>query len=66
MERRYAVGQKVAVNLGGCVENRTEGVIASIKERPELVTYEVRFPEHGRDGVGIERFYMWEQLTPLD
>jgi hypothetical protein len=64
MEPVYQVGQKVAVNIGGCVGNRTEGVIASIKRRPELITYEVHFPEFGHDS-GIEQFYMAELLTPL-
>lgn len=64
MEPLYRVGQKVAVNVGGCVENRSEGVIASVKQLPALTTYEVRFPEYG-DGTGIERFYMAEYLTPL-
>jgi hypothetical protein len=64
MEPLYQVGQKVAVNVGGCVENRSEGVIASVKRRPELITYEVRFPAYG-DGTGIEQFYMAEHLTPL-
>ena len=61
----FQVGQKVAVNIGGCRDDRTEGVITSIKTRPELTTYEVRFPEYG-DGVGIPRFYMAEYLTLLD
>ena len=64
MEPVFQVGQKVAVNIGGSPGNRTEGKIVSIKRRPELITYEVRFPEYG-DGTGIETFYMAEYLTPL-
>ena len=65
MERAYRVGQKVAVNIGGCPENRTEGTIASINRRPELTTYEVDFPEYWKDG-RIATFYMVQDLIPLD
>ena len=61
----FRVGQRVALNLGGCTENRTEGVIHSIKRLPMLTTYEIQFDEYGA-GVGLDTFYMAEALTPLD
>ncbi|MCC2670583.1 MAG: hypothetical protein K0Q72_3054 [Armatimonadetes bacterium] len=64
LEAKYQVGQKVAVDIGGSAGNRAEGVIVAVKRRPELITYEVRFPLYG-DGTGIESFYMAEYLTPL-
>ena len=65
MQPVYRVGLHVAVNIGGCVANRTEGVIASVKERPELITYEVDFPEFSAD-TRIERFYMAGDLVPVE
>ncbi len=65
MEPLYRVGQQVLVNIGGCLENRTPGVVTSVKTRPELVTYEVRFSEFAGDH-RIASFYMAEDLTPLD
>jgi hypothetical protein len=65
MQAVYHVGQHVVVNIGGCVENRTEGVITSIKNRPELVTYEVDFPAYGSTDTRIERFYMAQDLIPV-
>lgn len=61
----FRVGQRVAANLGGCPENRTEGVIRAIRELPTLTTYEVEFDGYG-SGVGIDTVYMAEALTPLD
>ena len=65
MESVIRVGQKVAVDIGGCRENRTEGVVRSVRERPELTTYEVLFPQYG-ETTGIDKFYMAEALTVLD
>jgi hypothetical protein len=65
MESHYAVGQKVAVNIGGCAENRTEGVIIAIRSRPALDTYEVHFPGYRKDP-RIDTFYMAADLIPLD
>lgn len=64
MQPVYRVGQRVALNIGGCRENRTEGVITSIKSRPELITYEVALATLASDG-RIEAFYMAQDLTPL-
>lgn len=64
MEPEYRVGQKVAVSINGIPGERTEGVVISVKRRPELITYEVHFPTYG-DGVGIPTFYMAEYLVPL-
>lgn len=61
----FHVGQRVAVNIGGCPENRTEGVIVSIRELPMLTTYEVQFDGY-RSTEGIDTFYMAEALIPLD
>lgn len=58
----FKVGQQVAVNIGGCAENRTVGVVRSIREAPALTTYEVGFADHPRK-CGIETFYMAEALT---
>ena len=65
LQPRWRVGQRVAVNMGGCPENRTEGVIRSIRERPELTTYEVDFAGY-RNHTGVETFYMAPALIPLD
>jgi hypothetical protein len=65
MKTRLRKGQRVAVNIGGCRENRTEGTITSVKQRPELTTYEVDFPQYDDDH-RIERFYMAQDLTPVD
>jgi hypothetical protein len=65
MEQVYRVGQRVAVNIGGCRENRTQGVIRSIRERPHLTTYQVDFPQYRRDS-RIEAFYMADDLLPAD
>ena len=62
MEPAYQVGQTVAVNIGGCFGNRTEGVIRSIKQLPDLTTYEVDFPEFRKDPQ-IAKFYMVEDLV---
>jgi len=59
------VGQQIAVNVGGCEENRTEGVIRAIRQLPDLTTYEVDFPGYRKD-TRIDTFYMAEALTPLD
>ncbi len=64
MEPQFKVGQRVAVNIGGCPGNRAEGVVASIRQLPELITYEINFPEHQHDS-RIDTFYMAEYLTPL-
>jgi hypothetical protein len=64
MQPVFKVGQKVAVNLGGCAENRTVGVVRSIRELPSLTTYELELPGYGRTS-GIEVFYMAEALTPV-
>jgi len=64
MDAVFSIGQRVAVNIGGCRENRTEGVITQIKYRPELTTYEVAFPGLASDG-RIETHYMAENLTPV-
>ncbi len=60
----FRVGQRVAVNMGGNAENRTEGVIRSIRELPTLTTYEVQFDGY-RTNAGIDTFYMAEALSPL-
>jgi hypothetical protein len=61
----FRVGQRVAVNLGGCVENRTEGVIHAVRQLPTLTTYELRLD--GYDSyAGVDTVYMAEALTPLD
>jgi hypothetical protein len=65
MEPTLKVGQHVAVNIGGCRENRTEGVILSIHRRPELITYEVDFPGYRKD-TRIHTFYMAQDLMLLD
>ena len=65
MHAHYAVGQKVAVNIGGCVENRTEGVIAAIRHGTDLEMYEIDFPSYRRDR-RIEKLYVPEELIPLD
>ena len=64
MEHVFQVGEKVAVNIGGCVENRTVGVVRSVRRMPELTTYEVDFPEYRMD-TRIEAFYVAELLTPV-
>jgi len=64
METVFSVGQQVAVNIGGCVENRTVGVIRSIRQLPELTTYEVDFAEYPKDS-WIASFYMAEALTAV-
>jgi hypothetical protein len=64
MEPEYRVGEKVTVDVGGCVANRTEGVVVSVLQRPELTTYEVDFPGY-RAGPGLDRFYMADRLTRL-
>lgn len=64
MDPVFAVGQPVTVDIGGCIGNRTRGVIRSIKQRPELTTYEVAFPEYW-DDARIETFYTAEALTPV-
>jgi hypothetical protein len=61
----FRVGQRVAVNLGGCPENRTEGVITAINELPTLTTYQLRFDGYGSHA-GVDTGYMAEALTALD
>lgn len=63
MQPVFVVGQQVLVNIGGCVENRTMGVIRSIRQLPTLTTYEVDFADHQR-GNRVESFYMADALTP--
>lgn len=65
MEPVFHVGQHVAVNIGGCAANRTEGVILSIRQLAELTTYEVSFPEY-RPDPRIDTFYMAAALAALD
>lgn len=62
---RFRVGQRVAVNIGGCTENRTEGVITAIHTMPTLTTYEVRFDGYDSHA-GVDTVYMAEGLAPLD
>jgi hypothetical protein len=62
---RFRVGQRVTANLGGCAENRTEGVITAIHALPTLTTYEVRFDGYDSHA-GVETIYMADGLTPLD
>lgn len=62
---QFRVGRRVAVNVGGSEENRTEGVIASVRELPSLTTYEVRFDGY-RSHEGVDTFYMADALTLLD
>jgi hypothetical protein len=64
MEALYSVGQRVLVNIGGCLENRSEGVITSIRFRPELTVYEVAFIPYLTDG-RIPVAYMAQDLTPV-
>jgi hypothetical protein len=61
----FRVGQRVSAEIGGCRENRTEGVITAIHSLPTLTTYEVRFDGY-RSHEGIETTYMAAGLTPLD
>jgi hypothetical protein len=65
MEAIYRVGQKVSVDIGGCPENRTRGVVTSVRRMPALITYEVDFPEFPHDPQ-IEKFYMAEYLHPIE
>jgi hypothetical protein len=65
MARTYRVGDRVTVNVGGCVENRTEGVIRSVRNGPFLTTYEVGLPEFGDDG-RVEALYMAHDLAAID
>lgn len=64
MDPVFHIGQKVAVEIGGCAENRTEGVVRSVQQLPQLTTYEVHFPEF-RTQDGVPSYYMAEALTPL-
>jgi hypothetical protein len=64
MEPVFRIGQRVAVNVGGCAQNRTEGVVRSIKELPQLTTYQVFFPELG--SVGVEPYYVADLITAVD
>ena len=52
------------MNIGGCLENRTVGVIRSIRQLPSLTNYEIRFPEYDSDG-RIPAFYLAEALTAV-
>jgi hypothetical protein len=65
MAHSFRIGQRVAVNVGGCIENRTFGVIRSIRERPALTTYEVALAEH-RGDVRVATFYTAESLEACD
>jgi hypothetical protein len=64
VEPVFQVGEKVAVNIGGCIENRSVGVVRSIRRMPELTTYEVDFADYRADA-RIEAFYVAELLTPV-
>jgi hypothetical protein len=64
MKPQFRVGQKVLVRYGGSTEHRKPGTVVSIKTRPELITYEVRFPEFTTQ-VGMECFYMAEYLVAV-
>ena len=64
MDPTYRVGQKVNVDIGGCPENRTEGVIVAVKLAPALTTYEVTFPSVATDG-RVATFYMAHDLIPV-
>lgn len=60
----FRLGQRVAVNIGGCVENRTEGTIHSIRALPELTLYEVRFSGYARNPQ-METLYMAGDLIAV-
>jgi hypothetical protein len=62
---RFRKGQRIAVNIGGCPENRTEGVITAIHTLPTLTTYEVKLDGYGSHA-GVDTIYMADVLTPLD
>ena len=61
----FRQGQRIAVNIGGCPENRTEGVISAVHALPTLTTYEVRFDGYESHD-GVDTIYMAEALTRLD
>jgi hypothetical protein len=53
------------VRFGGSTEYHKPGTVVSVKTRPELITYEVRFPEFTTQ-VGMESVYMAEYLVAVE